>query len=225
MVLCYAVRSRPVTLKSTVGETSGVQENFGMSQFWYDDDTQKELANEMLSKCPDGGTIAVLSAPSVINGMVNLGKNRDGIYIFEFDDRFGETYPTQFVHYDFNEPLKFPEHLKHSVQYVMADPPYLSHSTIQAFLDTMQLLAKPAETTSSSSGEAANSANSSSHELTEQQSLACPMMFITSPRNADFLGGFGFKRTSYTLRFQSKFATPMSVFCNYQPVHARFDED
>lgn len=39
-----------------------------MSQFWYNDSTQAEMAQELLDHA-NGGTIAILSAPSVMNGL------------------------------------------------------------------------------------------------------------------------------------------------------------
>ena len=44
-----------------------------------------------------------------------------------------------------------------------------------------------------------------------------PMMFITSPMNhAHLNASMGLKRTPYALQFQSKFATPMAVYTNYE---------
>ncbi|CAN0034231.1 unnamed protein product [Choristocarpus tenellus] len=42
------------------------------------------------------------------------------------------------------------------------------------------------------------------------------MMFITSPHNHMFLlEQMGLRRTPFKLGFQSKFATPMSLYTNY----------
>jgi Probable N6-adenine methyltransferase len=70
------------------------------------------------------------------------GRQRAGIYIFEYDARFGESYPEQFVQYDFNEPSVVPEHLIGACDYVLADPPYLNAQCIGEFFKTMQLLAR-----------------------------------------------------------------------------------
>jgi hypothetical protein len=42
------------------------------------------------------------------------------------------------------------------------------------------------------------------------------MMFVTSPHNhAQLLADLGMRRTSFQVRFKSKFATPIGVFTNY----------
>jgi Probable N6-adenine methyltransferase len=73
---------------------------------------------------------------------IEEGRQRAGIYIFEYDSRFGESYPEQFVQYDFNEPATVPEHLIGACDYVLADPPYLNAQCIGEFFKTMQLLAR-----------------------------------------------------------------------------------
>lgn len=46
------------------------------------------------------------------------------VRLFEYDRRFGQ-YGSDFTYYDYNQPLNFPLHLKHSFKVVVADPPYL----------------------------------------------------------------------------------------------------
>jgi Probable N6-adenine methyltransferase len=41
-----------------------------LSQFWYDDETQQAMARELLQHAGAEGTIAIISAPSVMNGMM-----------------------------------------------------------------------------------------------------------------------------------------------------------
>jgi hypothetical protein len=50
------------------------------------------------------------------------------------------------------------------------------------------------------------------------------MMFITSPRNHALLQqGLGLRRTPFQLKFQSKFATPMSIYINYRSAPTQTD--
>ena len=55
----------------------------------------------------------------------NIDPCRDNLHIFEYDRRFEEVYPIEYVYYDFNEPDQVPEHLHHSFDLIHFDPPYL----------------------------------------------------------------------------------------------------
>ena len=55
----------------------------------------------------------------------NIDPDRDELYIFEYDRRFEEVYPAEYVYFDFNEPLDIPSYLQHSFDIIHFDPPYL----------------------------------------------------------------------------------------------------
>ncbi|CAM9460634.1 unnamed protein product [Ectocarpus fasciculatus] len=190
-----------------------VTEDFGLSQFWYDDDTQRAMAREVLREAR-GGKAAIISAPSVMNGIKLL--KSDGwtcgagggatVYIFEYDRRFDQAYPESFVYYDFNEPLAVPDDLRGSVDYILMDPPYLNAECIGKFLETADVIARRPR--------AAAAGDEDGKE--EAAPPVTPMMFITSPLNHAFLReNMGLRRTPYQLAFKSKFATPMSLYTNY----------
>ncbi|CAM9802971.1 unnamed protein product, partial [Chrysoparadoxa australica] len=181
-----------------------VKEDFGMSQFWYDEETQKALAREVLRVAKeaggsDGGVVAILSAPSIMNGLALLKAEQEideqdaglRVCIFEYDKRFGDSYPDQFSFYDFNKPLDVPSELHGRCDFLVADPPYLNEPTISQFLKSMDILSR------------------------DRGGLKCKQMFITSPLQHAFLATKGFRRTAFQLHFQSKFSTPISVFTNY----------
>ncbi|CAM9122194.1 unnamed protein product [Pylaiella littoralis] len=191
-----------------------VTEDFGLSQFWYDDDTQRAMAREVLREA-GGGRAAIISAPSVMNGIKLL--KSDGwtcgagggatVYIFEYDRRFDQAYPESFVFYDFNEPLAVPDELRGSVDYILMDPPYLNTECIGKFLETADVIARRPRAATAAGGDVGKG---------EDSSRVTPMMFITSPLNHAFLlQNMGLRRTPYRLAFKSKFATPMSLYTNY----------
>ncbi|CAN0474408.1 unnamed protein product, partial [Ascophyllum nodosum] len=188
-----------------------VTEDFGLSQFWYDEGTQRAIAREVLMGAR-GGRAAVISAPSVMNGVKLLRSEGSvdldtaAVHIFEYDRRFGQAYPDSFVYYDYNEPQRVPDGLRGSMDFVLMDPPYLSTECVEKFLETADALARhprPAE------------ADGEGH--THTSSPTTPMMFITSPLNHSFLKEkAGLRKTRFRLAFESKFATPMSLFTNYE---------
>ena len=109
-----------------------LSEDFGMSQFWYDDATRQLLAEEVLSlggtrQADDKSTklIACISAPSVFLTLQKMNLENTEVILFEYDNRFAK-YGDNFIQYDFNIPNKIPSHLLHAVDCVIADPPYLN---------------------------------------------------------------------------------------------------
>ncbi|MCJ1256360.1 hypothetical protein MMC24_004181 [Lignoscripta atroalba] len=122
-------------LKSTVQESRDnttlsmemFTEDWNASQFWYSDDTATILAKQLLEGATRETSIAVVSAPSVFIQMKNLLASQEPCTLFpkglwrqasqahpttsrvcllEFDGRFGVF--KEFVHYDFQSPLKLP---------------------------------------------------------------------------------------------------------------------
>lgn len=61
--------------------------------------------------------------------------------IFEFDKRFS-AFGSDFIYYDYNEPLNFPSQLKENYDLVIADPPFLSEECFTKTVSTIQSLAK-----------------------------------------------------------------------------------
>src|SRR5579859_3473700 len=66
------------------------------------------------------------------------------IYLFEYDTRFSRLCPTEstFIFYDFNNFLRFPSSLKHSVDIILADPPFLSDECLTKTAVTVRALRK-----------------------------------------------------------------------------------
>ncbi|TNN03588.1 hypothetical protein fugu_000617 [Takifugu bimaculatus] len=84
-----------------------VEEDWRMSQFWYNDETAARLAEEVIREAGEGGRIACVCAPSVYQKLkqgVVEGWDRVSAVVLEFDRRFA-TYGDDFIFYDYNEPL------------------------------------------------------------------------------------------------------------------------
>ncbi|KAH8798164.1 N(6)-adenine-specific DNA methyltransferase [Hyaloscypha sp. PMI_1271] len=122
-------------------------EDWNESQFWYSDKTAKTLAEEVLRGADGKKSIAVVSAPSVFVQLKNLlaesGNDADEkptLYLLEFDRRF-EVF-SEFVFYDFNDPLSLPPRMKGTVDHIICDPPFLSEDCHTKAAMTVRWLSK-----------------------------------------------------------------------------------
>ncbi|XP_043470889.1 EEF1A lysine methyltransferase 1-like isoform X2 [Leptopilina heterotoma] len=61
--------------------------------------------------------------------------------IFEFDKRFS-AFGSDFIYYDYNEPLNFPSQLKENYDLVITDPPFLSEECFTKTASTIKSIAK-----------------------------------------------------------------------------------
>mmetsp|Transcript_2308 Transcript_2308/g.3221 ORF Transcript_2308/g.3221 Transcript_2308/m.3221 type:complete len:233 (+) Transcript_2308:126-824(+) len=182
-------------------EDTLVKENFGMSQFWYDEQTAKRLAEELISKCPNEGRIAIISAPSVMHAMKEISPEQD-VVLLEYDRRFDESYPGKFYYYDFNHPECISEDLHQQFDVILAAPPYLVEDVIDSFHETIRLMAKQMR--------------NNDIEETDDSSWT-KLLFVTAPKNSLYLKGkYKMGTTPLDLCFASKFATPMRCHTNYR---------
>ncbi|KAM4609138.1 EEF1A lysine methyltransferase 1 isoform 1-T2 [Polymixia lowei] len=126
-------------------DVGAVKEDWNMSQFWYSDDTATRLAEEVIREAGEGGRIACVSAPSVYQKLkqgVLEGSDRVSAVVLEYDRRFA-MYGTEFVFYDYNEPLSLPEDIApQSFDIVLADPPYLNEECLSKVAETIKYLTK-----------------------------------------------------------------------------------
>lgn len=186
-----------------------VKENFGMSQFWYDDDTAQAIAQELLLQCPEEGQIAIISAPSVMHALKEIAPEKENVVLLEYDRRFDESYPGKFHYYDFNHPAEISDALHQRFDVILADPPYLTEDTIDAFYSTIKLMCK------GRLQESTNKENFAVNELVDLHSTK--VLFVTAPKNSNYLWQkYGMGTTPLTLYFASKFATPMRCHSNYR---------
>lgn len=129
------------SLEESSGEAP--KENFGLSQFWYDDASADKLCDEA---CRYGGKVAFLSCPSIYRA---FSKRKDTLtadcVLFEYDRELAALveYPdTQFVYYDFQGVPEemVPSSLVRQCDMIMIDPPYLNEECLMAFFDSVALL-------------------------------------------------------------------------------------
>ncbi|KAJ2695719.1 Protein-lysine N-methyltransferase efm5 [Coemansia spiralis] len=120
------------------------QEDWQLSQFWYDAATADFLARRTLANTVAGDPIAFISSPTAYVALHNMAREEENAFVFEFDTRF-DVFRSQFVHYDYNRPLDFAgaSELKGQVAFIVADPPFLNRDCLAQTLETVRFLARP----------------------------------------------------------------------------------
>ncbi|KAJ8668834.1 hypothetical protein QAD02_000098 [Eretmocerus hayati] len=121
-------------------ESLDIQENWQLSQFWYDENTIKAITDAALKCTDDNSNIALISCPSLYKA---LKKKSDGrqVKLFEFDQRFS-VFGTDFIFYDYNTPQNIPADLHGIFDLVICDPPFLSEECLSKTAITVRLLMK-----------------------------------------------------------------------------------
>ena len=121
-------------------------EDWNASQFWYTDETARVLAEQLLDGATEDSAIAVVSAPSVYVQLRNILSERETspkprLCLLEYDKRF-EVVGSDFVFYDYQEPLRLPTDLKAAFDRIICDPPFLSEDCQVKTALTARYLAK-----------------------------------------------------------------------------------
>lgn len=140
--MAIETKSTEVSERFAVG---AMEEDWGMSQFWYTEDTATRLAEELIREAEDGGRIACVSAPSVYQKLkqgIVAGSDRVSVVVLEYDRRFS-SYGDEFIFYDYSKPLSLPSYIyPQSFDIVLADPPYLSQECLSKVAETIGFLTK-----------------------------------------------------------------------------------
>ncbi|KAJ2785045.1 Protein-lysine N-methyltransferase efm5 [Coemansia javaensis] len=120
------------------------QEDWQLSQFWYDQPTADFLAERALAGTQAGDHIAFISSPTAYVAFHNMAPERENVFVFEFDKRF-EVFKKQFEHYDYNRPLGFARaaEMKGRFKFIVADPPFLNRDCLSQTMETVRFLAAP----------------------------------------------------------------------------------
>ncbi|KAG6541058.1 hypothetical protein Mapa_017545 [Marchantia paleacea] len=135
------------------GEYGMVQEDWRMSQFWYEPSTSSTVADEIyflsrsqqsLGSSPSPSPIACIACPSLYSQLKTSYPDLP-VRILEFDERFSK-FGADFVFYDYNRPLDVPSELHEAFHIVVADPPYLSRECLEKTVQTMKYLSKNVDT-------------------------------------------------------------------------------
>ncbi|KAJ1432885.1 Protein-lysine N-methyltransferase Efm5/EEF1AKMT1 [Sesbania bispinosa] len=135
-------QSHPVA--DSNAEVALVSEDWRLSQFWYNTETAKTIAEEVLTLC-DGvhSRVACIACPTLYAYLKQMDPNVS-VQLLEYDKRF-EQYGSDFTFYDYNHPEELPSELKHSFKVIVADPPYLSKECLEKVAETISLLIQPGE--------------------------------------------------------------------------------
>ncbi|XP_061721321.1 EEF1A lysine methyltransferase 1 isoform X1 [Cydia pomonella] len=115
-------------------------ENWQLSQFWYDEATVQALVKVVDKTILDGGSVALLSCPTLFVPVKRQLGDRATVTLLEYDRRF-EVHAPDFIFYDYNLPDKLPPDIER-YDLVVADPPFLSEECIEKTSQTIKLLAK-----------------------------------------------------------------------------------
>lgn len=132
------------------------QEDWQLSQFWYSDATADLLADALLEGADKDTVIAVVSAPSVYAAIQKKPKESiptEHIYLFEFDKRFEVMAGKEhFVFYNYETPTDFESNIKHKVDRLLIDPPFLNENCQTKSSITAKELLAPNDGSKTSTG-------------------------------------------------------------------------
>ncbi|CAB3401672.1 unnamed protein product [Caenorhabditis bovis] len=125
-------------------KSAKIDEDWQLSQFWYDEATSRRLVDEALAtKCSN---IACVSSPTLMQFFHETQEYKNGeisLKVFEFDTRFGLKFPDEFVFYDYKKPTEIPKQLLGAFDLVIADPPFLAAECLIKTSHTVRLIGKP----------------------------------------------------------------------------------
>lgn len=116
-------------------------ENWQLSQFWYDEKTVHSLVKVIDKLLDDRGKVALISCPTLFVPLKRQIGDRGTVTLLEYDRRF-EVHGPDYIFYDYNNPKEVPPDVHHSYDLVVADPPFLSEECITKTSETIKLLSK-----------------------------------------------------------------------------------
>ncbi|KAF3423616.1 hypothetical protein E2986_03144 [Frieseomelitta varia] len=115
-------------------------ENWQLSQFWYDEKTTDTLVKGAIQCTKYNGKIALISCPTLYNKLKkNCGERQ--VTLFEYDERF-RIYDSDFISYNYKFPLHVPRNLSNFYDLIIADPPFISDECLTKTALTIKFLAK-----------------------------------------------------------------------------------
>ncbi|XP_063237073.1 LOW QUALITY PROTEIN: EEF1A lysine methyltransferase 1 [Bacillus rossius redtenbacheri] len=143
---CQEREAKKLLVQEAINETGNLsnniifEENWQLSQFWYDDATIDVLSREACRLAGEDGRIALISCPSLYPSVKKRAAQAK-VLLLEFDRRF-EAHGDDFCFYDYNTPLELPEDWAGSCDVVVADPPFLSAECLAKTARTIRFLAR-----------------------------------------------------------------------------------
>lgn len=128
-------------------ENGDFEENWQLSQFWYNNDTKEKLASvvhhfkEKSTSKEKELRVALLSSPSLYSHVKNVAEN---VTLFEFDERFASI-GSDFRHFDYNRAIEddYLKEFSETFDLIIADPPFLSEECIEKMGIIVRKISKP----------------------------------------------------------------------------------
>jgi len=117
------------------------EEDWQLSQFWYDDKTIDVLVDVAAKSVKTDGKIALISCPSLYKKLKAKAPENCEIHIYEYDQRFASL-GSDFIPYDYKTPLDIPRDKSSYYDLVIADPPFLSDECLTKTALTIKFLTK-----------------------------------------------------------------------------------
>ncbi|XP_076289872.1 EEF1A lysine methyltransferase 1 [Lasioglossum baleicum] len=115
-------------------------ENWQLSQFWYDDNTTDTLVKGAINSTNSDGKIALISCPTLYSKLKKVCGKRQ-VTLFEYDKRF-KVFGSDYVPYDYKFPLDLERNKAGYYDLVIADPPFLSDECLTKTALTIKFLTK-----------------------------------------------------------------------------------
>ncbi|KAF7414485.1 hypothetical protein HZH68_002974 [Vespula germanica] len=116
------------------------EEDWQLSQFWYDENTTNTIVKGAINSTPIDGKIALISCPTLYTQLKRTCGERQ-VILLEYDPRF-KVFGSDFILYDYKFPLNVPRDLYNIFDLVIADPPFLSDECLTKMAVTIKLLSK-----------------------------------------------------------------------------------
>ncbi|XP_047345298.1 EEF1A lysine methyltransferase 1 [Vespa velutina] len=116
------------------------EEDWQLSQFWYDENTTNTIVKGAINSTPIDGKIALISCPTLYTQLKKTCNERQ-VILLEYDPRF-TVFGSDFIPYDYKFPLNVPRDLYNIFDLVIADPPFLSDECLTKIAVTIKLLSK-----------------------------------------------------------------------------------
>ncbi|XP_066250017.1 EEF1A lysine methyltransferase 1 [Euwallacea similis] len=116
-------------------------EDWQLSQFWYDDSTIERLVQITLDTVGLNAKIALVSCPTIFQEMKRKAGPSAKVTLFEYDKRFAAFGP-DFIFYDYKSPLSIHRDKSSYYDIVLADPPFLSEECLTKTAATIKYLSK-----------------------------------------------------------------------------------
>ncbi|XP_017786316.1 PREDICTED: protein-lysine N-methyltransferase N6AMT2 [Nicrophorus vespilloides] len=128
-------------LNSDQPEVQHFDEDWQLSQFWYDSATVDTLVKLALKTVGQKARIALISCPTLYKKMKQEASADCEIHVYEYDRRFA-SFGSDFILYDYKNPLNIPRDKANYYDLVIADPPFLSDECLTKTSVTMKYISK-----------------------------------------------------------------------------------